>query len=700
MAARDLARGCAAAHPESLGGRQCAALVAALESPEYWLQSMASDGSRERSIRVEHGNLERLWFRAYAFDLRKVLERPRPEGDLHSPREIERIVGGRTPAATWSVELPPTPDLESHVTYVTPPLDRPALYLVVASAREDFRRQGNRLEAVHLVIGDLALLTRSTGEGIEVTALSGETGEPRPGTRVSLYPSHYGRGASWERGRRARATAVTGAGGRAALPLGDEESTNFLILARDGDHAAFASGWASDRWESEDEETEAALLYTDRSVYRPGQTVRWKVVAYGGQRREGRLATRPDTDLAVALTDAQGDEVARREVTTNDFGTASGDFEIPAGRLLGDWSLRVERRDQGQVAGARIAVEEYERPTFEVTLDPPEESPRLGEEAELVGTVRYYFGLPVVTGRVSWRVTREPVYAWSWPPRSSRAAQTVASGRAELDAEGRFQVRFTPEADPREDADASGEDGGYYRYRLAVDVTDEGGETRSAERVYPIGFVAVRARILGDEDRFFEADEPLAIPVLRTDLDDAPRAGAGTWRLVELLPPEIPGEPERARLPAEIPLDDSEAPERAHLTEGDRLRPRWEEAPSERPADGRLARRRRRGPGHRRARRRRPGGDRGEGSGGRRLPSAVLHRGPLRPAVRDPARPDRRQGGRAGPPPRRRAPRRERNGAGGRCRPSAGPLRPSRPGDVPGHLPGRRGHRAALLPLR
>jgi hypothetical protein len=178
---------------------------------------------------------------------------------------------------------------------------------------------------------------------------------------------------------------------------------------------------------------------------------------------------------------------------------------------------------------------------------------------------------------VSWRVTREPDYTWIRPSRSADAPEVVATGDGELDAEGEFRVRFTPEPTRRGGTEESGV---VYRYRLSVDVTDEGGETRSADRVYPIGETAVRASI--EEERgYFPTGEPVELTVVRTDLEGEPRPGRGSWRLVALVPPE----PGRALLPSERPaIEPGEPAEGAYVTEGDRLSPRWAEAPSVREA--------------------------------------------------------------------------------------------------------------------
>jgi len=214
-----------------------------------------------------------------------------------------------------------------------------------------------------------------------------------------------------------------------------------------------------------------------------------------------------------------------------------------------------------------LRVEEYKRPTFEVTIADPENPLRLNREAVLTGNVSYYFGLPVVSGSVGWRVTREPVYPrwwYWWRPAPQGGVQVVAAGKAALDDEGRFEVRFTPMADEREAGT-----GVTYRYRLGVDVTDEGGETRSASRVFRLGFVTVAASI-ADDFGFLTSGQPASLRVLRTDLDGTPRAGRGAWRLMQL------EQPPETLTPADQPLPPP--PDDAYRTSGDGLRPRWNPA--------------------------------------------------------------------------------------------------------------------------
>jgi uncharacterized protein YfaS (alpha-2-macroglobulin family) len=557
--ARALALAGEEAHPERLGGRRCRALRLMIEAPSYGLQAMSHDGADRRSLVVRHQNLPELHFRAYRFDLRSRVERSRDYNLLPAWREIASIVAGQVPTAEWSVELPATEDFRTHDTYVVPPLSEPGGYVIATSAREGFGRADNRRGAVVLIVGDLVLAAESDEESWRLTARSGRSGDPVAGARLALYRADYRQGH-----RRVAETTTDEAGVAVLARQGDERGGGFFLLGESEGGSALLELQGVGRHREPGEPT-ASLVYTDRSVYRPRQEVLWKVVAYQRGATAERYATLAERGLHVELVDANGEVVAGTDVTTNQYGSASGRFAIPEGRLLGEWQIRTDLR-----GASALRVEEYKRPTFEVTLAEPDEALRLNRPAELGGEARYYFGLPVAAGEARWQVVREPVYPlwwgwWGWPV-PEQGSETVAAGAESLGSDGRFTVAFTPAADER----LAGT-GVSYSYRLSVDVTDEGGETRSASRSFRLGFVAVEARIdLGAG--FLVAGEPARATVARTDLDGTPRAGAGSWRLVRL------EQPPETLLPAEQPRPEPPAELAGFRTEGDRLRPRWDPA--------------------------------------------------------------------------------------------------------------------------
>ncbi len=392
-------------------------------------------------------------------------------------------------------------------------------------------------------------------------ALSGSTGRPLGGVAVTVLKGRWN-----PTGTDRIAEAVTDRAGRAVLDLPDERgwSERFIFARRGADLAVGTGtpyGWGPASGEGE---TTAALVFTDRSIYRPLQKVLWKALAYQGDSRAGRFRVFPGASVTVTLVDRNGQAVASRSVTTNGFGTAAGEFAIPSGRALGAWRVTTSL---GGV-GAGVRVEEYKRPTFEVTLKDSAEPLRLNRPARLSGEARYYFGLPVASGSVRWSITRTPSFPWWYWSRgfySETRTETVAAGSSALQADGSFTIAFTPKADER----LAGEKGTTYRYAVSADASDEGGETRSATRTFRLGFVAVEARI-AFPGGFLRAAEREELTVVRTNLDGAPRAGKGSWRLVRLQQPGVPV------LPAELPPDPGRPPEGAFRTPGDGLRPRWQ----------------------------------------------------------------------------------------------------------------------------
>ncbi|MFN7962864.1 MAG: MG2 domain-containing protein [Thermoanaerobaculia bacterium] len=556
--ARKLALDGAEAYPASAGGQHCRYLVARLEAPALSLSSMAVDSLGKRSLLLAHRNLESASFRAYRQDVDREILGSR-DGFFQLYQRVPQLLSTGRADAEWTTALPATPDLRSHNTYVSPPLTRPGLYTVVVSAERDFRDVGNSRSALNLLISDLVLAIERESQRVEVTVRSGASGRPIGGVEVSLYR------ADWRTGHQRVARAETGADGRARFERDQNWGEQYFLVARKGEDVAFEINGIYFGREEPAPQVTTALLFTDRTVYRPEQEVQWKAVAYRQEAGRGRFSTLPRHELTVELVDANGETVESRPVTTNSFGSASGKFRIPAGKLLGEWSLRTTNG-----ASSRVVVEEYKRPTFEAAIEDPAAPLRVNRPARLSGSARYYFGLPVTAGSVAWQVTREPVYPWYWSwwglPRES--PRVVAAGKADLDAEGHFPVEFVPAVDERQ----ASSPGLSFNFRLRATVTDEGGETREASRAFRLGFVAVEAS-LESEETFFLSEEKASFQVLRRDLDGIGRPGKARWQLLPLT------QPSETLLPAEQPLPPEESspgsPARFR-TPGDRLRPRWQ----------------------------------------------------------------------------------------------------------------------------
>lgn len=553
--ARNLARAGREAHPETPGGLHCTHVEKALEAPSFNLEGMATDAPDRKSLGVNARNLDRLHFRAWRFDLKGFLEKS-DEYRVSPDRKVLDALMVRPPAKTWSVELPPMTDLRDHRTFVTPPIAEPGYYVVMASAREDFAADDNVVAGLLTGFGNLVFTTTQQGGEVEVRVLSGDKGRPLKDAVVRLH--RY----DWRQRHRVEERQQTGSDGIAVFKA-SAEGGHFFLTVEHGSDVVVTPNPISLYREGRSHRQDSALIYTDRSIYRPGQDILFKTVVYQGDAAEGRFVTRPETPVVVTLHDGNGQAVESLNLATNRHGTTSGSFTIPAGRILGRWRLSTDRG-----GSASVSVEEYKRPTFEARILPQETPMRLNRPAVMKGEARYHFGLPVTEGRVAWKVTRVPVFPWWFWGRSPDpdGGRIVASGTATLAGDGTFQVAFTPEADER--SALAGSDMSW-RYELGADITDEGGETRSARRVFRVGFSAVEAVIRSDTG-FLDPGRSSVVTVIRSDLDGTPLAGEGEWRLVALEGPAT------ALLPADQPMADApDLDPDAPRTEGDRMRSRW-----------------------------------------------------------------------------------------------------------------------------
>ena len=555
----------AAAYPGTPGGLLCRSIAASKEAPSYQLAAMQADGLHQRSLLVTHRNLAALTFRAYSIDIEQRVANGRDLGEVPAGKDLAPMLASR-PAKEWTVPLPAAPDFVSHQTYVTPPLDALGTYVILASARPDFALGNNQITGVVFSATNLVMVSRWLDDGAgEVQVLDGASGKPVPNATVSLYRGEY-----FAKKRGVIATHQTDQQGMARFTHGPKRDGSFVFVARQGGSIAADGGTPDDRWHGTEKELTRALVYTDRSIYRPSQKLSFKVIVFAGNAEAARYHVRPGRAVTVSLYDPNGEVVEKRTLKTNEYGSVAGAFTIPAGRLLGWWRIGTNTED----GEAQVRVEEYKRPTFEVKLLDPRAAMRLNGRADLEGEARYYFGLPITAGAVRWRVTREPVYpdwwGWLWR-RTSGGTHVVATGTAKVDHEGRFRVSFTPRADERDAAHGDANEVSY-RYRVAADVTEEGGETRSAERVFRLGFVSVEAS-LNVGAGFFRAGTASAITARRVTLDGVPRAGAARWRLAALAQPKTPLLPSE-----EAPARDESKQPGAIETPGDRVNPRWEPA--------------------------------------------------------------------------------------------------------------------------
>jgi alpha-2-macroglobulin len=519
--ARDVALVGAKAFPVSVGGKRCISLVAQLEAPAFEMSLPLTDGPNKKSLNLTAKNLKSVFVRIIRLN-RETFWKGRGYQALPD-QEFLKANLQKSADAQLSVELPATPDLQMHRTQVQMPNLKPGIFLVAVSAREDFKDQANRIEGATFIVSDLALTTLvPQGLGpVSVVVRRGVDGTPVNGAKVRLYSF------AWNSPPHVVGESSSDDSGFAVLNEGLSQNQQYFVTAQKDDQFSLdAAGFS--RWPAQPERTrDEAFIYTDRAVYRPGQKLQWKVVAFNNNSTKIEYRVKPKTNLKVKLTDGNGQEVAQASVTTNEFGSASGSFEIPTGKSLGAWYLSAHG------AGTSVQVEEYKRPTFEVTFEDSKTNNRLNSQVSLKGLAKSYFGMAVSTGKVRWKVTREPEWPrWCWYFNPPHTENLVAGGAGVLGAQGEFSVSFLPEVNPALPKDVN------YLYRLQAEVTDDRGETRKAEKTFRLGLVGIVSEV--EVASIQTVKEKFVARMKRLSIDREGRGGEGTWKVLTLVQPKSP----------------------------------------------------------------------------------------------------------------------------------------------------------------
>lgn len=368
------------------------------------------------------------------------------------------------------------PYLPSDTTLLLPVPAEPGMYVVEVVPRA----RNGRTERRFLPVSRLRLRTLDLGNGqVEMTTLDGRTGHPVEGVTLSLYSSDN------EENHKLLKEMKTDGTGKATVRLEDWGNVVYCVAHKDKDTAMPSDRIYLRRGGNTGTDTRHRLsLLTDRSIYRPGQTVYLKGVVY--DQHEDSACTVEGEWVELALLDANRKQIATRKVQTGEYGSFTTDFQLPAACLNGNFQVNV--RNSNMTGVVYFKVEEYKRPTFEITFEPVSVPYCLGERVTVRGRVQAFSGVSVQQLPLTYRVTRGSsrlYYAgrgFVHMPEKPLKADTVM-----LDATGRFEIEV--ELDSLLEQGLTLRSGGMYLYTYNVEATvsDEAGETQTASLALPAG---------------------------------------------------------------------------------------------------------------------------------------------------------------------------------------------------------------------
>ena len=522
--------------PNTPGGNQCYNLVQQIEARSESITSERIWNSPLPTITVRYRNITKVYFRLVPYNWEQLVKASYRAENLNENQRKELL---SLPATqSWSADLPATVDYKEKSEEIPVPEDiKPGFYFLISSHEPEFTDENKRVDFTGVWRSDLALVMRlRNGSGmVEGFVLNAISGEPVAEARIQV----------WIRGNNRIRTAgpVLATNENGLFEMRGQRNQRYLFHVTHGDHqVATYNDQSVNTYNTIPQPHQRTVFFTDRSLYRPGQTVSYKGISIHVNQHEDDYKVLANTAINVVFQDRNGRVIARQKHQTNDYGSFSGSFATPRDGVTGRMSIRVDGPANG---AASFSVEEYKRPKFEVAIDPPEAASRLNDEVTIEGTATAFTGAAIDGAKVRYRVVREVRYPpwiflryWGWRPPGE--SQEIAHGKTITAIDGKFKVSFVA----RPDLKVAEKDDPRFRYTVYADVTDTSGETRSDDHSVTVGYTALEASLQAGS--WLTDEEPVAVNINTTTLDGVAQSAEGTIKIHRLTQP---GKVQRARLP-------------------------------------------------------------------------------------------------------------------------------------------------------
>lgn len=414
------------------------------------------DAYGQPQLTVHSWNVSRLDFALYSIDRQKLLYLAWNYDAFHS-----FLPPADSVVRSWSQEVPDAPLNETVVTATALALEdggrlEPGYYFLRVLPANGGTGAGDR---ILLVVSKTHLLVKRADTQVMVWAVDMASGDALAGLPVAVYDKSSRRLAGGQ-------TDDEGVFLGSVSDTLDYWETLYVAADRPGDVSLASTDWSSgiSPWEFGLEpdygpREYAGHIYTDRPIYRPGQTVYYKGILRLDDDASYSLPP-PGTEGTIVISDSMGREVTSEPLALNDFGTFNGELTLSSEAPTGSYSIRLETEKEKKdyyypaAAYASFLVAEYRKPEFEVKVTPDKEAYSNGEEMVIEVEASYFFGAPVADAPVEWRVTSRDFYfrdpegrrysftdyeashdPWAYPterPHSDGVAQTDAEGHLTL----------------------------------------------------------------------------------------------------------------------------------------------------------------------------------------------------------------------------------------------------------------------------
>ncbi len=469
--------------PNSNGAEKCKALKSQIN--QYSLNLVAEefvpiqDYSR---VLVNYKNINGLKFKLFKVNLEQINK----FNTSYKPEEKLAFISKLDVYKQWESTLKNEKDYQIHSTEVIIPQLNNGHYLLYAEANNVHKT----FATTFIQATNIAIIEKSTRRELIYQIINRKNGKPIVGAQVKLkYKTKYN-------GSFKHKSLISNTYGEISITKTSDRFLNVSLNISINNEKAHFSSYNINRFNYHDKDDNRqihnAFLFTDRSIYKPGQTVYFKGIAMSTSK--GISTVSSEISTRVKLYNSNREMVKELTLKTNTYGSVSGEFILPNNGLNGIYYMEFFA---GVTAATNFSVEDYKRPKFESAFDPITQTFKVNDTIILKGHALAYAGSNITDAKVVYRVKRKvryPDWYYWYRPWFSSEPQEITNGEGITNAKGEFEIRF--KAIPDESVSKSTLP--IFNYEVTADVTDLNGETRSSTTVVNVGYHALTASILVD----------------------------------------------------------------------------------------------------------------------------------------------------------------------------------------------------------
>ncbi len=452
------------------------------KSLQFSVEKINVPGQPFRSL-VKYRNINTLHLRLIKADeaLKKLLENQNDE------KYWPAIVAAKS-IRTWQQTMPATNDLQQHSAEIKIDALPTGDYILAASDVNDFSGKKTIIGARLFYVSDISYVNN----GDDFFVLNRDNGNPLAKAVVQVWEQKYDYKLSKNTKEKGKVynTDQNGFFKMEKQKREDNKYSNYsyLLDITHNDDRLFMNDLVYDYYYYRDGNTEdpkpstSVHLFTDRAIYRPGQTLYFKGIVLTKNKKDGYVQNNYQT--TIFLRDANYQDVDSIKLKTNEYGSFNGKFQLPQSGLNGQFSIYT-KTDAGN---ASFKVEEYKRPKFYVDYEPIKGTYKVNDKIKITGIAKAYAGNNIDGANVKYRVVRQPRYLYPWmfwrwwqPPAEQ---MEIAHGDTKSDKYGKFVIEFTAIPDLKVEKKFEP----VFDYTVYADVTDINGETRSGEKMVSVSY--------------------------------------------------------------------------------------------------------------------------------------------------------------------------------------------------------------------